>query len=134
MVPDHSTASAPHSRLLAAEETAPLLANHLDISESARVATSWHHRWPFIVVFLAALVLLSHSMAGSLAAAPIIRLLEDSICRSYYYADQPSDAGRLPIDESLCKIDAIQTRLAYLNSRVSMMEATLCTSKSLTAL
>ncbi|KAL6903858.1 major facilitator superfamily domain-containing protein [Trichoderma evansii] len=123
ITPEQGTTSSSHLRLPATEESTPLLTNHENTADG--VAIGYYDRWPSIPVFMAALVLLSHSMASSLAATPIIRLLEDSICRTYYYADQPSDVGRLPIDERLCKIDAIQTRLAYFNSWVSMMEATL---------
>ncbi|RFU29458.1 hypothetical protein B7463_g6868, partial [Scytalidium lignicola] len=47
---------------------------------------------------------------------PITRILEDIICRRYY--DLPHE-----IDEKLCKIDVIQSQLAYINGTLSTLEA-----------
>jgi fermentation-respiration switch protein FrsA (DUF1100 family) len=130
MVSECVTPHAAQSGPRVTEETRPLLTR--PVADSARPTTAWHGRWPIIVVLLVSLVLFSHSMAGSLAATPLVRLLEDSICRSYYYSDYPSDVDRPPLEEKQCKIDTIQTRLAYFNSWVSMTEAVLCKPKSLT--
>ena len=58
--------------------------------------------------------------SGGLSAAPVTRILEDNLCRQYY--DGIRQAGS-PIDEKLCKVDEIQSKLAYLNGLLSTFEA-----------
>jgi len=53
-----------------------------------------------------------------LMVVPTTRILEDIICHHYYDVQ-----GLSEIDEKLCKIDEIQSQLAYLNGLISMLEA-----------
>ena len=82
--------------------------------------TWWQTNSPRIIVALLALDIFCLSMAGSLSIVPITRILEDILCHLYYdkHSGQNGD-----IDESLCKIDAIQSELAYLLGLNSMVEA-----------
>ena len=50
------------------------------------------------------------SMAAFLAVVPITRLVEDVIYIHYYSS---STQRQEPIDERLCKVDGIQSELAY---------------------
>ncbi|QMW44351.1 hypothetical protein COH20_004453 [Aspergillus flavus] len=80
------------------EETSPLLG-----SPQLR-ASGWTPS------FLTYLVICNFLLAGSGAfiSLPLIRLIEDNLCRRYI--QQGSS-----LDESLCKTDQIQSELAYLN-------------------
>ncbi|KAJ8124177.1 hypothetical protein ONZ43_g31 [Nemania bipapillata] len=50
------------------------------------------------------------SYAGGFFELPLTRLIEDLLCHDYYDVESSTQ----PIDESLCKEDAIQKQLAYL--------------------
>jgi hypothetical protein len=50
---------------------------------------------------------------------PMTRILEDVICHRHY--DPQGQGGS--IDERICKINMIQSELAYLNGLVSVVEA-----------
>lgn len=65
-----------------------------------------------------ALLFFLSELSELILVSPRIRLLEASICRSHYLAHgnpsgiiNPDDGS---IDESLCKLPEIQTRLAYI--------------------
>jgi hypothetical protein len=49
------------------------------------------------------------------------RIFEDIICRKYY--DQIRSRGDEPIDEAMCKVDAIQSELAYLFAITASLNA-----------
>lgn len=60
-------------------------------------------------------LLLSVNLAASLYQLPVNRVIERRFCREYYTANDPSVIGDDgSIDESFCKIDAVQQRLAWL--------------------
>ncbi|KAI4861122.1 major facilitator superfamily transporter [Hypoxylon rubiginosum] len=66
-----------------------------------------------ILALLALLLLVN--LAASLYQLPVNRVIERRFCREYYSAHDPSvidDHGN--IDEEVCKIDAVQRRLAWL--------------------
>lgn len=88
------------------EETSPLLG-------SPQLRAS---RWT--PSFLTYLVICNFFLAGSGAfiSLPLIRLIEDNLCRRYI--QQGSS-----LDESLCKTDQIQSELAYLNGSLLLVEA-----------
>ncbi|KAJ3473496.1 hypothetical protein NLG97_g10272 [Lecanicillium saksenae] len=67
------------------------------------------------------------SVAGAVADVPTTRLIEDHICRSYY-DEQPGGGGPTKeIDESMCKVDEVQSRMVFLNGWISMIQGTLAT-------
>jgi len=74
--------------------------------------------------YLPALLLLLSEFSELVLTSPRIRLLEASICRSHFLAHNPSvlnpDGS---IDESLCKLDAIQARLAHIRGWQVFFEA-----------
>ncbi|KAI0109038.1 major facilitator superfamily domain-containing protein [Nemania sp. FL0031] len=59
------------------------------------------------------------SYAGGFFELPFTRLIEDIICHEYYDVSSSTQ----PIDESLCKEDAIQKHLAYLLAVLSILYA-----------
>ncbi|KAF8543043.1 major facilitator superfamily domain-containing protein [Trichophaea hybrida] len=74
--------------------------------------------------YLPALLLFLFEFSELVLTSPRIRLIEASICRSHYLAHDPSvinpDGS---IDESLCKLDAIQARLAHIRGWQVFFEA-----------
>ena len=73
---------------------------------------------PRTIVVLLSFVVLLLSMAASLMTVPTTRILEDALCHIHYDVE-----GTAEIDEKLCKDDAIQSQLAYLNGLITMLEA-----------
>ncbi|KAI0165328.1 major facilitator superfamily transporter [Hypoxylon sp. FL1284] len=66
-----------------------------------------------ILALLALLLLVN--LAASLYQLPLNRVIERRFCREYYSAHDPSVIDENgTIDEKLCKIDAVQQRLAWL--------------------
>ncbi|KAK4166959.1 general substrate transporter [Cladorrhinum sp. PSN259] len=61
------------------------------------------------IIFLLATLMFLVTTSGMMLLIPIFRLVEDAFCHVYYEKD-PSE----PIEERLCKIDAVQKQLAYL--------------------
>lgn len=55
-------------------------------------------------------------VAGSIEAAPTIRILESILCLDYYKRFDPSRVGNNgTVEEKYCKIDQVQELVAYLN-------------------
>ncbi|OTA66072.1 MFS general substrate transporter [Hypoxylon sp. EC38] len=63
------------------------------------------------VVGLFLLIVFAASAADAFKQIPMTRIFEDILCHEYY-GKTPGEDG--PIDEQLCKADAIQSKLAYL--------------------
>ena len=59
--------------------------------------------------------LLVMNLAFYSKAAPVLRLVELSVCREYFWKHDPSviDPNGF-VDERLCKVDAIQNKVAWL--------------------
>lgn len=75
---------------------------------------------PRVIALLLAFTLLCVSAAESLASVPTTRLLEDVICTRYYHDGMNRTGG---IDESMCKIDDIQSELAWFTGGLTAIEA-----------
>ncbi|KAN0099811.1 MFS general substrate transporter [Hyaloscypha variabilis] len=73
---------------------------------------------PRTIAILLSLLIFILCIAASLLTVPTTRILEDALCHIHYDVEGTAD-----IDEKLCKDDAIQSQLAYLNGLVSMLEA-----------
>ena len=97
------------------EESTPLLAER----RGTPSASFFQAQRPRTIVFILSLGVFGLAFSGSLAEVPLTRLMEDNLCRRHY--------GREDIDEGLCKIDAVQTQLAYLNGWLPMIEAVIGT-------
>lgn len=72
-----------------------------------------------IVAILCALVFIVSS-SGGFFSIPMTRLFEDRFCREYYGSVHSDNE---PIDEDMCKVDVIQSRLAYMFAVDASIEA-----------
>ncbi|KAK0737885.1 major facilitator superfamily domain-containing protein [Schizothecium vesticola] len=73
---------------------------------------------PRTIVLLLALLMFTIVTSGMLILMPIFRLVEDTMCHRYYKKD-PSEK----IDERLCKIDGVQSELAYLGGWAALLSS-----------
>ncbi|KAM0272192.1 hypothetical protein ACHAQH_008815 [Verticillium albo-atrum] len=64
---------------------------------------------PFAIVVLLAAIKGTLVASGILLMIPMFRLMEDAICHAHYHKDLSA-----PIDEKECKVDGVQSQLAYL--------------------
>ncbi|CAK7206552.1 hypothetical protein SEUCBS139899_009348 [Sporothrix eucalyptigena] len=117
-----------------------------DDSDTISTAAWYQAKRPGTVIFLVALILFFLVLAATLALVPMMRLVEDAICRRYYGLDYgppsingnmtfathkqfleddraTSFAGNNGTDERMCKVDAVQAELAWLSGVVSVSEA-----------
>ncbi|XWX01277.1 hypothetical protein V2A60_009303 [Cordyceps javanica] len=82
------------------------------------------------ICLLIALFSFMLAVAGAVSEVPTTRLVEDHICRSYYDEQQKQQQQRInapptEIDETMCKVDEVQSRLVFLNGWISMIQGTL---------
>ena len=75
---------------------------------------------PSTIVFILCLSIFLSSASGGFQNMPMTRIFEDILCRQYY--DQIHSHNE-PIDEEMCKVDAIQSRLAYLFAIMNSLNA-----------
>lgn len=68
------------------------------------------------------------SVSGAVGDVPTTRLVEDHICRSYY-DDGQGGSPPAEIDEGMCKVDEVQSRMVFLNGWISMIQGTLGAKK-----
>lgn len=125
-------------------ETAPLLADHdhdFDIDDPIEneptlpypcpsssgskqqptifnLLTRFQARRPRTVVYLLSLLLFTIITSAILVLMPILRLIEDMACHTFY-GKPPSE----PIDEHLCKVDEVQGPLAYFGGISALLGA-----------
>ncbi|KAG4434583.1 hypothetical protein IFR05_009939 [Cadophora sp. M221] len=99
-------------------EATPLLP---EAQQTKRPYSTWrfHVTTPRNIVLLLALNILILASAGGLTVVPQTRLLEDILCHRFY----GDIKGLSDIDESMCKIDSIQSELAYINGLTTAVEA-----------
>lgn len=102
------------------EETTPLLRGGHAVPPATK--SRLQVRKPRTVILLLSCMVFCVSCSGTMGNVPLTQLLEDDICRRYYDGGA-KEAGASPIDERLCKTDAVQSKLAYLNGWLSMLEA-----------
>ncbi|KAK5662626.1 hypothetical protein OQA88_8540 [Cercophora sp. LCS_1] len=75
-------------------------------------------RSPKTIVLLLAVLIFVVATSGMMIMVPIFRLVEDAACHDYYKKD-PSEK----IDERLCKVDEVQSRIAYLGGWAAMLNS-----------
>lgn len=63
------------------------------------------------IVAILCIVIFVASAAGGFQNMSMTRIFEDILCRQYYDQLRSNDE---PISEDMCKVDAIQSKLAYL--------------------
>jgi hypothetical protein len=107
------------------DENASLLADHAAYdgshrgSTSTRISIGQKHR-PLFVVSLCTAHILLIDVGVSLQIAPLTRILESIICRSYYGDQYGGGGGTIP--EHMCKITAVQSELAMLKGWSSLFD------------
>ncbi|GAM89567.1 hypothetical protein ANO11243_076060 [Dothideomycetidae sp. 11243] len=106
-------------------EIAPLIVpRQSSVEPSDRSDSSYELRSYLYTVTLVFLLSFVADVGGSLVDTPEIRLLESTVCRDYYRSHDPSVIGPPPlslVDEKLCKVQEIQSTLAYMISVKSLL-------------
>jgi hypothetical protein len=75
-----------------------------------------------ILAMLCAIIFVSSS-SGGLYIIPLTRVFEDQLCHQYY--DRIQTRVDEPIDEELCKVDAVQSKLSFLFAMYFAIDAVL---------
>ncbi|RWA11541.1 hypothetical protein EKO27_g3586 [Xylaria grammica] len=75
---------------------------------------------PGTIVFILCVVIFIGSASSGFQNMPMTRIFEDILCRQYYDRIHSHEG---PIDEDMCKVDAIQSKLAYLFAITSSLNA-----------
>lgn len=73
-----------------------------------------------ILVGLLCVIIFIGSCSGGFTDIPLVRIIEDIICRDYYSRDGALNSGD-PIDEKMCKVDVIQTDVQDIVSVTNML-------------
>ncbi|KAI1103050.1 MFS general substrate transporter [Jackrogersella minutella] len=112
------TVEAPESPTAAwkpGHSRSPTLASVSNASISISTTTK-----PGTIVCLFFLITFAVSAADAFKQIPMTRIFEDILCHEYYGKAPGSDD---PIDEELCKVDAVQSSLAYLFAVLESLNA-----------
>ncbi|KAI1174738.1 major facilitator superfamily domain-containing protein [Nemania sp. FL0916] len=80
-------------------------------SLAKRVAAALQPRRPGAVMAVLCVIIFVASLTSGFQDMPLTRIFEDILCRRYYDQIRSKDE---PIDEDMCKVDAVQSKLAYL--------------------
>lgn len=81
-------------------------------------AARWQVQSPRAVILLVGTVKFSVVCTGMLLMIPFFRLVEDALCHAHYDDESPGF-----IEERRCKVDEVQSRLAFLNGSMSLLTA-----------
>lgn len=76
---------------------------------------------PKAIIGLVSLIIFFLTLSGTMALIPLGRLIEDAVCRKYYGSSDP-------VDEKLCKVDDVQTELAWLGGLYVVIDSAVGTS------
>jgi hypothetical protein len=93
----------------------------ISIASIASVNVPKAHHPSTIVAIMLVLVAVASSAGGFFSIA-MTRILEDRFCEEYYSSIR---SNAEPIDEDMCKVDVVQSRLAYLLAISTSLEAAL---------
>jgi hypothetical protein len=104
------------------DESTPLLGQEVSATQERRQPAAWPvYFTPLAIVIVFAIVA---DLGGSLIDTPEVRLLEMAVCRDFYRIHNPKVIGPPPlsyVDENLCKLEEIQSNLAYLRATKAML-------------
>ena len=67
------------------------------------------------------LLIILYELEDNIMFPPTIRLLENAICQQHFAA-LPSGQVVVPVPETMCKIEAVQARLAYVRGWLSLFK------------
>jgi hypothetical protein len=73
---------------------------------------------PLLYAFL---LIILYELEDNIMFPPTIRLLENAICQQHFAA-LPSGQIVVPVPESMCKTEAVQSRLAYVRGWLSLLK------------
>jgi hypothetical protein len=73
---------------------------------------------PLLYAFL---LIILYQLEDNIMFPPTIRLLENAICQRHFAA-LPSGQTVVPVPESMCKTEAVQSRLAYVRGWLSLLK------------
>jgi hypothetical protein len=107
---------APSNEYETSSESSPSVANTTNSLEQVLASQA---RWYPYVPIVCGLFCLVADLGGSMTDTPEVRLLEMAVCRDYYRVHNPSLIGPPPggyVEEQFCKLDIIQSDLAYLRA------------------
>lgn len=85
------------------------------VNSGKKAITLLKHPPSLAILFLLVILL---ELEESVQRAPTIRILEDAICRKHYR----SEGHIQPIEEHMCKISAVQERLAHVRGLLSFFD------------
>jgi len=74
---------------------------------------------PLIYGFL---LIVLYELEDNIMFPPTVRLLENAICQQHFAALQSSHVIVVPVPEAMCKIEAVQSRLAYVRGWLSLFK------------
>jgi hypothetical protein len=104
---------APLTEQLAEQQPLLLDSNHSSNRLAQSKPTAPRLSSTGVVVFIA-IIVCCLSIAGDLVSIPMVRVIEDAVCKDYYRSRNGQVLIRGEIDEKLCKQDDIQSELAYI--------------------
>ncbi|KAK2755916.1 hypothetical protein FQN54_005712 [Arachnomyces sp. PD_36] len=87
-------------------------------SEWSSIVPKVHNNQAILNMFCA--IYFVGASAGGFTSVPLTKIVEDVVCHRHYGSGEPS--GEL-IDEKLCKIEPIQTKVAFVFAITGMCEA-----------
>ena len=84
-----------------------------------------HGRWsrrlqvtsPPRILLILTLIMFILVVSGMMIMMPVFRIIEDAVCRAHY-ATPPGET----VDERLCKVDEVQSRLEYLGGWAALVK------------
>lgn len=89
-------------------EGSPLLDPEIDDDAPEPRRRAWYQpSTPAGVVGLMTFIIFVMTLSGTMSLIPLGRLIEDVVCRKHYETPDP-------VEEHLCKVDAVQTKFAWL--------------------
>ena len=108
-------------------DSAPLLRPTLSRSRRPSTAASVfsvENRKVFVFMTTIVVIIVLVDIGGYLTMAPLQRILESIICRTYYREHDPSKIGwDDQVEEKLCKVTPVASQVAKLRGWLDMMEA-----------
>ena len=82
-----------------------------------RLRGKWYQaKSPSVVVAMLAIILFLLVLSATLALIPLVRLMEDGLCRKYYGTTEP-------VEEEKCKVAEIQSQLAWLGGIAGVVDS-----------
>jgi len=96
-----------------------------DDNAPRKLPGTWYQaKSPGAVVVMLSVILFLLVLSATLAMMPLVRLMEDRLCREHYGTTEP-------VDEAKCKVGDVQSQLAWLGGIAGVVDAVVGTSSAL---